>query len=375
MSGWHALWVWLLTIAVGTAALARLPALLGAGDRRTAALARSTVTESLPASFTEAREWTNRIFGQKLGTGRPAIALKGAPPKDVRQLWSSLERTLGARETWRVPVLRELWSTLFAGAGRRRRSADHERIFFQVAGYTLRPGFGYPLDEWRCEQMFRLFPESVQFHKEKGVWVEFWVMWRRLAGGLAESHHEEIWAYLKPHLEQRLATGGAKQSAKPKGVQPEGLDEMVRLAAALEHLAPAEKTELGEWIIRRLRHAATIGGPWTWALGRIGARAPIYGSVHKTVSPEKATEWVTVLLGSSSSNVEGALFAVAQLARLTGDRARDLEDEIRARVLAGFKTANTSPSWRRMITEAVVLEAADKARALGDTLPVGLQIA
>jgi hypothetical protein len=57
----------------------------------------------------------------------------------------------------RMPMLRELWSTLYAGAGRRRRSADHERVFLQLAGYCLRPGFGYPLDEWRCEQTFRQF--------------------------------------------------------------------------------------------------------------------------------------------------------------------------------------------------------------------------
>jgi hypothetical protein len=119
---------------------------------------------------------------------------------------------------------------------------------------------------------------------------------------------------------------------------------------------------------------AAVGGPWAWALGRLGARVPIYGSIHKTIDPEKVTEWVSLLLEPNWIQVEGALFAAAQLARLTSDRARDLDDEIRARVLAALKAADTSPSWQRGVTEVVALEAADKARALGDSMPVGLQL-
>ena len=43
--------------------------------------------------------------------------------------------------------------------------------------------------------------------------------------------------------------------------------------------------------------------------------------------------------------------------------------------LAAVQAAQAPASWERMVREVVVLEAADKARALGDTLPVGLQLA
>ena len=145
--------------------------------RGTTAHTAATVTESLPARFDEARAVVERVFGNKpLPVGS----------KEVKQLGRTLEKTIGPREEWRLPLLRDLWSALYAGAGRRRRSADHERVFFQLAGYSLRPGFGYPLDEWRCEQTFLLFGGSVTFHAEQPIWSEFWVMWRRLAGGLAE---------------------------------------------------------------------------------------------------------------------------------------------------------------------------------------------
>ena len=259
--------------------------------------------------------------------------------------------TLGPREEWPPATLRELWSVLFAAAGRRRRSADHERIFFQLLGYSLRPGFGWPLDEWRCEESATLFSQSIQFHNDKAVWKEFWVLWRRTAGGLSAARHQEIWTYLKPFLAARVPPKPVKHLVKPKGPQPEGTDEMVRLAAALEHLSWPEKAELGDWITARLRETAQAGGPWTWAIGRLGARAPIFGSIHQTVPPEKAGEWAGRLLEPPVSQVEGSLFALAQLARLTGDRTRDLDEATRARVLRALEQADASPSWQRMVAE------------------------
>jgi molecular chaperone DnaK (HSP70) len=330
------------------------------------------ITQSMPPSFAEARYWVEKFFGNKAGTPIPHNRLRAVPPKEVKQLWNTLEQILGPREEWRLSVLRELWSVLFARASRRRRSPEHERVFFQLLGYTIRPGFGYPLDDWRCEQTAKLFAESVQFHNEKAVWKEFWVLWRRVAGGLSPSRQGEIWNYLRLFLAARLPPRPDKHLPKPKGIVPEGLDEMTRLAAGLELLHWHEKLDLGDWIAARLSDSSKASGPWTWALGRIGARAPIYGSVHQVVPPQKATEWVMKLSEENVLRLEGALFALAQLARRTGDRTRDLDETVRLRVAQVLQAADASPSWQRMVAEIVPLEAADKIRALGDTLPVGL---
>ena len=89
-------------------------------------------------------------------------------------------------------------------------------------------------------------------------------MWRRIAGGLTEERQMEIWQYLKPHFDRKLAPIQAKHVPKPKGIQPEGFDEMVRLAAALEHLPESTKRELGDSIARRMEGSAPSGGPWMW---------------------------------------------------------------------------------------------------------------
>jgi len=333
--------------------------------RGTASSEELTVTESMPARFAEAREAVERVFGHK------PLAIEA---KEAKQLRRTLEKLLGPREEWRLPLLRELWSALYAGARNRRRSPDHERIFFQLAGYCLRPGFGYPLDEWRCEQTFRLFGEGVTFHGEPQVWSEFWILWRRIAGGLSEARQQELWHQLKPYLARRLPLTAPKGAVKTKGVQPEGWDEMVRMAAALEHLEPTEKIELGHWIAERMKQSSAAAGPWTWALGRLGARVPAYGSGHKTVPADQAAVWLSALLALGLDRVDGAVFAVVQLCRLTGDRSRDLEDDVRAETLAALKAAGAPDAWLQMVTEVAPLAAADEARVLGDTLPIGLRL-
>jgi hypothetical protein len=332
--------------------------------RGVVAQAATAVTEPVPARFAEARQVVEKVFGKQ---PLPDVKL-------AKQLGRTLEQTLGPRAEWRLPLLRELWRLIYAGAKTRRRSADHERVFFQLVGYALRPGFGYPLDEWRCEQTFNLLVDAVKFNAEQPVWSEFWVMWRRLAGGLTEAHQQQLWAYLQPHLARRIPPEAPKGLAKPKGVSPEGLDEMVRVAASLEHLDPAEKARLGNWITLRLKNSANPSGPWAWALGRLGTRVPLYGSGHKTVTAEQAAAWLALLLDLGLRAADGTAFAATQLARLTGDRARDLDDALRARTVAALQAADAPATWAQMLTEVVMLAPADEALALGDTLPIGLRM-
>ena len=149
---------------------------------------------------------------------------------------------------------------------------------------------------------------------------------------------------------------------------------MVRVAASLEHLNPADKVVLGHWITQRMKNPETAAGPWAWALGRLGLRVPLYGSSHKTVDADQAARWLSLLLDAGLRRIDGTAFAAAQLARLTGDRTRDLDDEIRARAVAALKSAGAPEAWWRMISEVAALETADEARALGDTLPIGLRL-
>jgi hypothetical protein len=92
------------------------------------------------------------------------------------------------------------------------------------------------------------------------------------------------------------------------------------------------------------------------------------------VPPEVAEAWLELLLQLGVDKVDGAPFAVAQLCRATGDRTRDVSEEARAKAIAALKSARAAESWIQMVSEVVAMGAADEARALGDTLPAGLQL-
>ncbi|KVV16836.1 molecular chaperone DnaK [Burkholderia cepacia] len=307
----------------------------------------------------QAIELIERSFGSKAA---------GVTPKDTRRLRAQLEQVLGAREAWDVALARELFDALLARARRRRRSADHERAWLNLAGYCLRPGFGHPLDAWRIEQLWPLFDDGIQYVTDGQVWSEWWTLWRRVAGGLdddAQAQVRDAIAFLEPSDDKRR-----KLPFDPGKVGPA---DMTRLSASLERLPVERKVELAERLIAQLQKPAERA-LCAWALGRIGARRPFYGSAHSVVPAEVAGGWLDALFALDWKQVEPAAFAAAQIARMTGDRSRDLPDVTRDAVIKRLSAANASPAWIDMVREAIAFDEADTVRVFGETLPAGLKL-
>ncbi|MBI5445321.1 MAG: molecular chaperone DnaK, partial [Deltaproteobacteria bacterium] len=290
-------------------------------------------------------------------------------PREIRGLRADLEGLLGKREAWSAPLLRELFGFLWAHVRRRRRTADHERAWLNLAGYCLRPGFGYPLDDWRAGELWEIYSEGVQHAAELQVWSEWWTLWRRVAGGLTPAAQEAILDdlsfYLKPP---------ARRGTRPHGPRKQGEEDMVRLAGALERLPGTRKAEVGSWLLESLGRPQAPRGGW-WSLGRLGARVPLYGSAHEVVPRDVAAEWVQSALALDWKTVPEAAFAAALMARLSDDRDRDLPAGLRSAVAGRLRSAKTPASWARMVEGVVELEATDQQRIWGDSLPPGLKLA
>jgi molecular chaperone DnaK (HSP70) len=289
-------------------------------------------------------------------------------PKEVKRLRSQLEHLLGPREGWNSVLLRELFGALWDRARRRRRSADHERLWLNLAGYCVRPGFGYPLDEWRVEQLWSLFDDGIQYLNEAQVWSEWWTLWRRAAGGLGES---EQTALLDAMDYVQAAT--TARSRSPFDPAKTGYADMVRLAASLERVPVERKIEVAERLLARLEKPSENHQGW-WAVGRIGARRPFYGSAHSVVPPDVAIRWLDAIFALDWKKVEPAAFAAAQIACMTGDRSRDFEQDVRARVIQRLEATNAPRSWMVMVRETVQLDKADEGRVFGESLPPGLKL-
>ena len=314
----------------------------------------------LPPRFPQALEAIERVFvlrGQKLA------------PKEVRQLRLHLEKLLGSRERWDLPLLRKLFDALWKGARGRRRSADHERLWLNLAGYCLRPGTGYPLDDWRIEQLWTIFPEGVQHRGDSQACAEWWTLWRRAAGGLPA----EAQLRLLEDFAFNVQASEKERKQRPQTLPPGGLDDMLRLAASLERIPGSYKVEIGDWMLEQLQ-AAPDQQLMLWALGRVGARVPLQGSAHEVAPAPAAARWVEWLLSLDWRRIEPAAFAAASIARLTGDRSRDLDEPLRQQVASRLREARAAAAWSAMVLEVVQLDEADERRVLGDSLPPGLKL-
>ncbi len=291
-------------------------------------------------------------------------------PKEVRQLRQSLEKILGPRDGWDIHVLRALFDALLERTKRRRRSADHERVWFNLAGWCLRPGVGAELDAWRIAQIWQLYTQGLAHTKEAANWTEWWVFWRRVAAGLDEAQQMQV-------LE---AVAGQMQKAVQQTTQRSGgksthgsYEDMLRLFAAMEAVPWQYRQEMGQWMLTRLKRTDESTQTW-WAIGRLAARQPLAANAHLTMPPYAATEFLQATLEQDWRKNETAMFAAVQIARMTGDRTRDLPDPQRAEVLAKLQSAGAPERWIALVQSVQDMDADDRKRSFGDSLPPGLSL-
>ena len=111
----------------------------------------------------------------------------------------------------------------------RKRSAAHEARWLNLCGFCLRPGFGFPGDDFRIEQARRVYAAGLQFANQMQSEIDWWIFWGRVAGGLNRNQQTDMFQRLSPSL---LPRGGQKPSASIRSL----LREMWRTAASLELL-------------------------------------------------------------------------------------------------------------------------------------------
>lgn len=301
-------------------------------------------------------EAIDRIFGNQS---------QEVPPKEVRQLRQTLEKILGPREAWDAPLLRALFDALLARAKRRRRTSEHERAWLNLAGWCLRPGVGAELDGWRVDQAWQFYAQGLAHGKDAANWTEWWVFWRRIAAGLDEARQMELLEDVAGKM-QKTVQQAAQRSAKYGSY-----DDMLRLFAAMEAVPWQYRQEMGQWMLQRLQKPGEPVQTW-WAIGRLAARQPLAANAHLTMPPEAAREFLAATLAQDWRKNEHAMFAAVQIARMTGDCARDLPDALRAEVAGKLHAADAPARWIALVEQVQAMDAEDQKRSLGDSLPPGL---
>jgi molecular chaperone DnaK (HSP70) len=312
-----------------------------------------------PPRLGDALEAIRRVFGE----GRADVH-----PRESKDLPRELERLLGERRAWTLDTNRALFDAVAEGRLARRRSEDHERVFWMLAGYCLRPGFGAPLDADRVSQLVPLFESGMAAGAPTRSWQQFFIAWRRIVAGLREETQTRLLGLLEPFWapsELKLKRSkGLKAADAPF--------ELLELLASLERVPESRRRALGEWLVERTfrQRDARL---WS-ALGRVGARVPGYGSAHHVVPPHVAESWLTHVLSERWQEMPAAAVTAAQLSRVTNDRARDVSEGMRAEVVRRLTAVGADPELVRTVREYVPVVDAERAAWFGEELPLGLRL-
>jgi actin-like ATPase involved in cell morphogenesis len=270
------------------------------------------------------------------------------PPE---QLPARLEQTLGlGRNSWPVSAIRTLADRMLELADGRAKSAAHELRWLNLCGFCLRPGFGFPGDDFRIEQARRVYASGLQFANQMQNEIEWWIFWGRVAGGLNKNQQTDLFQRLSPVLLPR--------GSKHPRVNSSLLREMWRAAASLELLPIQTKTQLGDELMTRII-ARDFVDTGLWCVARLGARKLFYGPINQVLPPAVAARWAEQLL-----KVEKASDAIGALARHTGDATRDLP----ASTLSVVRRTFPSLELDREPQDSL----AAMGRIFGEDLPSGL---
>ena len=148
---------------------------------------------------------------------------------------------------------------------------------------------------------------------------------------------------------------------------------MVRLAGVLERLPVDKKITICEWLLKRLQKSSEPNQTW-WAVGRIASRVPFHGSSHNVIPAETAAVWIEQMLKVDWKKVPQAGFAATLIGRMSGDRARDLDETTRLQIIEKLKSSKSPASWVEMVEAYKELDETEEKQIFGEALPPGLKL-
>lgn len=316
-------------------------------------------SETVDQSVLErASEKIRRVFGD--GSG-------GSPQSLPRELAEALEQ---GRESWPTFAVRKMADVLLECMQGRLASAEHEARWLNLLGFCLRPGCGAPLDDWRIREAWKLFPQGLAFPKDLQCRTEWWIFWRRVAGGLSAGQ--------QAHFFQQAASwvlGGARKKGKgAASSRVHGHEDMEvwMCLGNFERLDVKIKIELGRVLLEKMEKGR-VRTKDLWTLGRLGGRIPFYGPLDRVIPAREASDWIRRILSCQLKPSDVLARALVQIGRRTGDRERDLPDEDRERIRAALESApHAERHLEILLNPEAVLEEGEREWVFGEGLPPGL---
>lgn len=316
---------------------------------------------------------TDEVFGEEeLAPAKALIAevYSGKGVIQPNQLIGELERLLNASKAdWSTSLLRGLWEVVLQQAAYRTASMDHEARWWNLAGFLLRPGFGYPLDDFRVKDLWKVILGDLKKPKSLEAQIQCWICYRRIAGGLNKGQQTQL---ISDFFPAALAQLSPQRNAKVK-LDANEYAEKIRMLASMEFVDANVKTRLGDALVRKIAEGRAVHCDY-WALGRIGARHLARGGLVNVVSREVCVRWLEDLFKGIQDHLDEAFFMVEQLARKTKYREVNLPDEAIQQILNLYRSHPKIDRLRLILTEDTPLTMHEQERVYGEHLPAGLTL-
>jgi molecular chaperone DnaK (HSP70) len=271
-----------------------------------------------------------------------------------------LERTIGLpRHEWNAALLRGLWPALNERTTGRKLSVEHEEAWLTLAGFLLRPGFGFAHDGLRMDELWLLRDSGLRFPGKRSK-VQEYILWRRVAGGLTTERQEMLLA-------------GELGSIRTGRASP----ELVRLAGSLERLSRETKSDLIQTFIDQVLQrveAKQHCAPYLAALGLLLNRAPLYAGPETVVVAEFVARAYAAFqnLDWTESELLELHNLFLRAARVVDDRNLDVPKSLRNQIARKLESAGIAPLRTATIKAFTPVGRIDHATLYGEALPPGL---
>ena len=317
-------------------------------------------TESLPATDTQVLESSVVEAAHKY----LRRVLTGDDKTEVQRLIKKLSEIVDlSRDDWPLGFIRSLADELLELVSIRSRGADFESGWMNLLGFCMRPGIGDGLDNQRMNKLWKLYKNGPVFNRKPRVRLEWWIMWRRVAAGLKHGQQRQIF--------QNLSTVIFQSKKTSNKFSPQERLEIWMFVANLEKLYNQDKIRLGQQLFREVS-LKKLKAQHLWALSRLAARDLLYATADRTIPFSEAYHWIEQLMDYTGSNPNPIGRAISQMARKTGDRARDIDEEMRIRVLNWMDSRNLAEDMKSRVRKVLPLASKDQNAMFGESLPQGI---
>lgn len=236
------------------------------------------------------------------------------------------------------------------------KSVVSESKWWNLFGYFMRPGIGYPMDDQKINSFWKIYLKRFKDKKSDDVFLQELIALRRLSLGLNKGQQHQISI---PLLARLLDKEGAIVT---KNQNSYVIAELARTLSSFELLEPKVKIKLGRAFFKYMDENKKRDGASLYAIGRLGSRKLLSLSIENLIPKEEASEWVKKLLALESNRTEyySALMQISQ----KGIREFDIDNDLYQKTSEYLQ----AKAPKELLSVSLDLE------LLGDSIPYGLEL-